>query len=104
MISKTRVAHVKKITLPRLQLMTAVITARLCTYVEDATDFPMSRIVCWKDNSLTLHCIRGTSLQWKRFVANRVREIQSHCLALLSQTAESCLHIFNSPKWIGQKS
>ena len=57
--------------------MTAVITARLCTYVEDATDFPMSPIVCWKDNSLTLQCIRGTSLQWKPFVANRVREIQS---------------------------
>lgn len=57
--------------------MTAVMTARLCTYVEDATDFPMSRIVCSKDNSLTLHCIRGTSLQWKPFVANRVTEIQS---------------------------
>lgn len=26
---------------------------------------------------LTLHCIRGTSSQWKPFVANRVREIQS---------------------------
>lgn len=57
--------------------MAAVITARLCTYVEDATDFPMSRIVCWKDNSFTIHCIRGTSLQWKACVANRVRELQS---------------------------
>jgi len=59
--------------------MAAVITTRLCPYVEDATDFPMSRIVCWKDNSLTLHCIRGTSLQWKLFVANPnpVREIKS---------------------------
>jgi len=76
-ISKTRVAPVRKITLPCLELMAAVITARLCTYVKDVIDFPISRIVCWTDNSSTLHWIRGSATQWKPFVANRVIELQS---------------------------
>jgi len=33
-MSKTRVAPVRKISLPRLELMAAVITARHCTYVK----------------------------------------------------------------------
>ena len=65
------------ITLPRLELMAAVVTARLCTYVKDAIDCPISRIICWTDNSSTLHWIRGSAMQWKPFVANRVIEIQS---------------------------
>ena len=76
-MSKTRVAPVRKITLPRLELMAAVITARLCTYVKGAIDCPISRIVCWTDNSSTLHWIRGAASQWKPFVANRVVEIHS---------------------------
>ncbi|KAL9970153.1 hypothetical protein ACROYT_G022481 [Oculina patagonica] len=76
-MSKTRVAPVRKITLSRLELMAAVITARLCTYVKGAIDCPISRIVCWTDNSSTLHWIRGAASQWKPFVANRVIEIQS---------------------------
>ena len=76
-MSKTRVAPVRKINLPRLGLMAAVITARLCIYVKDAIDCPINRIVCWTDNnSSTLHCIRGSASQWKPFVANRGIEIQ----------------------------
>ena len=64
-MSKTRVAPVRKISLPRLELMAAVITARLCIYVKDAIDCPISRIVCWTDNSSTLHWIRGSASQQK---------------------------------------
>ena len=76
-MSKTRVAPLRKITLLCLELMAAVITARLCTYVKGAIDCPINRIVCWTDNSSTLHWIRGAASQWKPFVANRVTEIQS---------------------------
>ena len=57
--------------------MAAVITARLCIYVKDAIDCPIGRIVCWTDNSSTLHWIQGSASQWKPFVANRVMEIHS---------------------------
>ena len=76
-MSKTRVAPSRKITFPRLELMAAVITTRLCTYVKGAIDCPINCIVCWTDNSSTLHWMRGAASQWKPFVANRVIEIQS---------------------------
>ena len=37
----------------------------------------IGRIVCWTDNSSTLHWIRGSPSRWKPFVANRVTEIQA---------------------------
>ena len=52
-MSKTRVTPVRIITLPRSELMAAVITAKLYTYVKSAIDFPISRIVCWRDNFST---------------------------------------------------
>ncbi|XP_015772177.1 PREDICTED: uncharacterized protein LOC107350464 [Acropora digitifera] len=76
-MSKTRVAPVRKNTLPCLELMAAVITAKLCIYVKGAIDSPISRIVRWTDNSSTLHWIRGAASQWKPLVANRVIEIQT---------------------------
>ena len=76
-MSKTRVAPVRKITFPRLELMSAVITAILSTYVKGAIDCPISRIVCSTDNSSTLHSIKGAASQWRPFAANRVIEMQS---------------------------
>ena len=76
-MSNIRVSLLRKITLPRWELMAAVITGRLWIYDKDAIDCPISRIVYWTDNSSTLPWIRGSASQWKPFVANRVIEIQS---------------------------
>ena len=56
-MSKTRITPVKIVTLPRLELMASVITTRLCTYIRNALDCPIDRIVCWTDNSSTFHWI-----------------------------------------------
>ena len=76
-MSETRVAPVRKISLPRLELMAAVITARLFSSVKDAIDCHINGIVCWRDNSLTLNWMRGSATRWKPFVGNRAIEIQS---------------------------
>ena len=81
-MSKTRVSPVRKISLPRLELMAAVITPRLCIYVKDAIDCPISRIVCWTDNSSTLHWIRGSASQWKPLLLT-VSWRFSHCWILV---------------------
>ena len=76
-MSETLVPPVRKISLPRLELMAAVITARLFSYVKYAIDCHINRLVCWTDNSLTLNWMRGSATRWKPFVGNRAIEIQS---------------------------
>ena len=46
-------------------------------YVKGAIDCPINCIVCWTDNSSTLHWIRGAASQWKPFIVNRAIETQS---------------------------
>ena len=63
--------------LPRLELLAAVVNARLLKFVVDTLQIKMHRVVCWTDSMVTLHWIRRQSSCWKPFVANRVSEIQS---------------------------
>ncbi|XP_044171594.1 uncharacterized protein LOC122955925 [Acropora millepora] len=76
-MSKSRVAPIKEVSLPRLELLAAVVNARLLKFVVDTLQIKMHRVVCWTDSMVTLHWIRRQSSCWKPFVANRVSEIQS---------------------------
>ena len=76
--SKTRVATVKKQSIPRLELLGAVILARLVSCVQRAlTSLPsISRVVLWSDSFTVLCWIRNRKA-WKTYVQNRVMEILS---------------------------
>ena len=76
-VSKSRVAPTKTISLPRLELLAAVINARLLKFVEESLTFQINRVVCCTDSIVTLKWIRVSSWQWKTFLANRVTDIQS---------------------------
>ncbi|GBM44587.1 hypothetical protein AVEN_250566-1 [Araneus ventricosus] len=76
--AKSRVAPLKKLTLPRSELMGAVIAARILRYLKLNLNFPISRMYLCSDSLIALHWIKGAASKWKPFFSNRVIEIQSN--------------------------
>ncbi|XP_064470081.1 uncharacterized protein LOC135384827 [Ornithodoros turicata] len=76
LLAKSRVAPVKHVSLPRLELMGAVIAARLLRCVRATLSMPEVEAVLWTDSEVALHWIHGSSQEWKPFVKNRVVDIQ----------------------------
>ncbi|XP_052280772.1 uncharacterized protein LOC127878293 [Dreissena polymorpha] len=70
---KNRVAPVNELSLPRLELMAALIGARVAQHNMKAV--LCKRVVCWSDSQITLQLIHSTK-QLKRFEKNRVEEIR----------------------------
>ncbi|XP_068734485.1 uncharacterized protein [Montipora capricornis] len=62
-MSKSRVTPVKTVSLPRLELLAAVVNARLLKFVAESLTLKVDRIVCWTDSMVTLQWIRGSSSQ-----------------------------------------
>ena len=72
--SKTRIAPRQTVTIPRLELLSALLLARLVTTVLSALE-PCLEVECYTDSTVALHWIKGTCKEWKQFVQNRVNEI-----------------------------
>ncbi len=76
--SKTRVAPLpyRSMKLPKLELLAAMLAAKLCNYVVKALRSCKIKCTLWTDSTLTLAWIQGNMDDWKVFVRNRVREIR----------------------------
>lgn len=74
--ARTRVAPLKCLTIPRLELMAALLLVRLAARVVTALELSSSSIFLWTDSSVTLTWITSHPSRWKDFVRNRVSSIQ----------------------------
>ena len=75
--AKTRVAPLAATSIPRLELMAAILGLRLTESVSRVYSGGLGQAVFWSDSMNVLWWIRGRSRIFKPFVANRVGEIQS---------------------------
>lgn len=73
--AKTRVAPLKKITIPRLELMAATVGARLTSEIMKSVEFGEHSITYWSDSMTVLSWINRQEHCTEVFVRNRIREI-----------------------------
>ena len=77
-IAKANGAPLRKLTIPRLELMRCLLCAHLLVFVKDVLRFPPDSVhYFWTDSMIALSWIRSHPSRWKNSVANRVAEIQS---------------------------
>ena len=76
-VSKSRVAPTKELTIPRLELLSALLLSRLITVVSTNLKpiLNLNGIKCYTDSIVAFYWIRGTDKTRKPFVNNRVTEI-----------------------------
>ena len=76
--SRTRVAPINGDTIPRLELLGALVLARLINSVLTAFEgtLRVDSVHCWSDSQIALWWIWGVNKEFKQFVQNRVMEIR----------------------------
>ncbi|GFT87924.1 uncharacterized protein TNCV_800171 [Trichonephila clavipes] len=74
--SKSRVAPVKPITIPRLELCACVLLSQLLEKVLHSLTLPIQQIMLWTDSNIVLAWIQRSPEQLKTFIGNRIKIIQ----------------------------
>ena len=75
MIGKARVAPIKRMTIPNLELQAAVYGAQLAQFLRDEMDIEIHKQVFWSDSTTVLYWLRTAEIRHRIFIANRLAKI-----------------------------
>jgi len=73
--AKTKLAPIKKLTIPRLELCGAYLLAQLLSHVKCVLEIPFSNVYAWTDSTIVLSWLVGNPRRFKTYVGNRVSNI-----------------------------
>ncbi|XP_039311334.1 uncharacterized protein LOC113006065 [Solenopsis invicta] len=74
---KSKVAPIKTISVPKLELCAATLLARFLKNIVSTLRLSSVPVYCWSDSMITLAWIKQHPNTWKTFISNRVSEIQT---------------------------
>ncbi|KAI2646661.1 NEDD4 family-interacting protein 2 [Labeo rohita] len=74
---KSRVAPLRPVTIPRLELTAAVVAVRIDKMLQTELQLPLMKACFWTDSASVLKYIRNEDRRFQTFVANRIATIRS---------------------------
>ena len=86
-IGKARVAPLKRMTIPNLELQAAVYGAQIAQFVKDKMDFEILKQVFWSDSTTVLYWLRTPEICHRIFIANRLAKILDVSLPNIGSTS-----------------
>jgi hypothetical protein len=99
LLAKSKLAPIKSVTIPRLELMAAVVAVRLDATLRKELRLRINMSVFWTDSMIVLAYLKNTTSRFQTFVANRVSMIHDlsepkqwrPCLPWFEWSRDGCL-------------
>ena len=71
-MGKARLAPIREISIPRLELTAAVISVKLSKIIREELDMTIDQVYYWTDSTSVLKCINNKSKRFHTFESNRL--------------------------------
>ena len=68
-MSKTKVAPIKRVTIPRLELCGAHLVAQMLHHVKEVLHLPLQAVRAWTDSTIVLNWLNGNPRSLRRTLA-----------------------------------
>ena len=76
-MGKSRLASIKSVSIPKMELCAAVVAVRLDQLIRKELDLPLKSSFFWTDSTAVLFCIKNATKRFPVFVANRLATIET---------------------------